>query len=62
MPGNQLQPNEGQAITDQIRRYQQTISSINYAIVITRLDIAKAAASLAEFLFNPLEYHQKIAN
>jgi hypothetical protein len=22
MPGNQLQPNEGQAITDQIRRYQ----------------------------------------
>jgi hypothetical protein len=62
IPGNQLQPNKGKATADEIYRYQQTIGSINYPAEITRPDIAKAAASLAEFLFNPSEYHQKVAN
>jgi hypothetical protein len=62
MPGNQLQPNEGQATEDQIHRYQQTTGSINYIAVGTRPDIAHPVAKLSEFLFNPSENHQKVAN
>jgi H2-forming N5,N10-methylenetetrahydromethanopterin dehydrogenase-like enzyme len=61
MPGNLLQPNIEQATTDQINQYQQIVSSINYIVIIIRLDIAKAIAKLVEFLFNPLEYYYKVA-
>ena len=42
--------------------YQQRVEFINYAAVITRLDVAQAAFKLSEFLINPLAKHLYAAN
>ncbi|KJZ69437.1 hypothetical protein HIM_11166 [Hirsutella minnesotensis 3608] len=56
-PTNDLQPRNGQANSDLVHRYQQKVGSVNYIAVITRPDIAKATAKLAEFLLNPSDRH-----
>ncbi|KAJ3454408.1 hypothetical protein MRS44_018302 [Fusarium solani] len=61
-PTGRLQPNPGQATRDQVHLYQQTVGSINYAAVMTRLDIAHPVAKLAESLLNPSDRHQQAAN
>jgi hypothetical protein len=45
-----------------IYSYQQLIGSLNYAAVITRADVARAASKLAEFLQNPAPQHIKAAH
>jgi hypothetical protein len=62
IPTNDLQLNSDTASRDQVNYYQQKIGSINYIATITRPDIAKAASKLAEFLLNPSDQHQQIAN
>ncbi len=42
--------------------FQQRVSSLNFAAVISRLDIAFATAKLAQFLKNPNPDHVMIAN
>src|SRR2546427_6249465 len=46
-----------QASDDSTYLYQRKVGSISYAAVITRPDIARAAARLAEFLKNRSEEH-----
>ena len=41
--------------------YQQLISSINFAAVVTHPDIAYAASMLSKHLINPLEHHMELA-
>lgn len=53
---------EGSASPDQIQLYQGKIGSINYPAVITRPDVARPAARLAEFLLNPGPEHQEAAD
>jgi hypothetical protein len=56
-----LCPYEGTATADQIHLYQRKVGSINYAAVITRPDISRAAGKLAEFMLNPgPEHHQAV--
>jgi hypothetical protein len=45
-----------------IYSYQQLIGSLNYAAVITRPDVSRAASKLAEFLQNPAPQHIKAAH
>ncbi|PHH87415.1 hypothetical protein CDD83_8907 [Cordyceps sp. RAO-2017] len=61
-PTNDLQPRGDQASPDLVHRYQQKVGSINYVAVITRPDIAKATAKLAEFLQNPSERHNQLVD
>lgn len=42
--------------------YQQLVGSLNYAAVITRADVARAASKLAEFLQSPALQHIKAAH
>jgi hypothetical protein len=62
LPANNLQKNPYQARQDQVILFQQKVGSINYIAVISRPDIAKAAARLAEHLLNPTEDHHRIAD
>ena len=62
-PTNDLQPREGDNATpDQTHRYQQKVGFINYISVITRPDVAKPIAKLAEFLLNPSDQHNYLAD
>ncbi|RMZ79296.1 hypothetical protein DV736_g6685, partial [Chaetothyriales sp. CBS 134916] len=45
-----------------VHLYQRKIGSIMYAAVITRPDVAQAAAKLARFLTNPSSAHMEAAN
>jgi hypothetical protein len=51
-----------EATTQQILAYQQRVSSLNFAAVITRLDIAHATLKLASFLRNPTAEHLAAAD
>ena len=59
-PTNELQPREDQAPEDLVRRYQQKVGSNTYVAVITRPDIAKPIAKLAEFMLNPSDKHHQL--
>ena len=50
------------ALYNSIYNYQRKISSLMYAIVITRLDIAFAVLRLAWFITNLRVEHYKVAN
>lgn len=62
LPTNNLAPRSSKATEEEILLFQQKVGSINYIAVITRPDVAKAAAKLAEHLLNPSDFHQEIAN
>ena len=48
------------ASAQDILRFQQKVGSINFAAVITRLDIAHATSRLSEHLTNPTPQHLKL--
>lgn len=62
LPVKALQKNTGQATAQEIYAYQQRVGSINFAAVITRLDVAHAASKLSEHLTNPSSRHLELAN
>ena len=49
--------NPGQASKEEIKEYQEMVGSIMYVAVMTRPDVARAAAQLARFLTNPAPAH-----
>lgn len=51
-----------QATPAEVNFYQRKVGSINYATTVTRVDAAKVASKLAEFLLNPADSHQKAAD
>jgi hypothetical protein len=51
----ELLPNTEQATTQEIYLYQRKIRSLLYATTITRLDAARVANKLSEFLFLALD-------
>ncbi|KAL3955856.1 hypothetical protein ACCO45_009875 [Purpureocillium lilacinum] len=53
---------DGQASKDEVKAYQERVGSLTYAAVMTRPDIARAAAQLARFLTNPSPEHLAAAN
>ena len=62
LPFEELTKSTTTASPQKIHAYQQQIGSINFAAVITRLDIAHAASKLSEFLTNPSKFHLNCAN
>jgi hypothetical protein len=50
------------ATSQQISAYQQRVEFINFAAIITRLDVTQAASKLSEFLFNSSKFHMKSVN
>ena len=52
---------EGISLLQQIYLYQQLINSINFAAVVTCLDIAYITSMLSKHLINPLEHHMELA-
>ncbi|KAM4061690.1 reverse transcriptase (RNA-dependent DNA polymerase) [Hirsutella rhossiliensis] len=52
----------GQATKEEIKAYQERVGSLMYIAVMTRPDIARAAAQLARFLTNPSPEHLEAAN
>ena len=60
--GKELTKLSAQATPQEIYAYQQRISSINFAAVITRPDIAHAAFKLSEYLINLSLHHLDCAN
>ena len=62
MATEDLQPSASQATPEQIYTYQQRVSSINFAVIITQPDIARAASKLAQFLTNPSNKHLQAVN
>ena len=57
-----LVKSENETIFQQIHVYQQRIKSINFAVVIIRLDIAFATSKLFEFLINSSTIHMKLVD
>lgn len=57
MINDQFNKHGGQATPQEIQAYQQRVGSINFAAVITRLDVSFAASKLSEFLINPSNFH-----
>ncbi len=55
-------PHQGQASDQDIYRYQRRIGSIMYATTIIRPDTARVSNKLSEYLLNPSEVHQVVAN
>jgi hypothetical protein len=55
-------PADQKATAQQILAYQQRVGSLNFAAVVTRPDIAKAASKLSEFLQNPSPAHSSAAD
>ncbi|KAJ3455235.1 hypothetical protein MRS44_013835 [Fusarium solani] len=53
---------DGQASKEEIKAYQERVGSLMYIAVMTRPDIAHAAAQLARFLTNPSTEHLAAAN
>lgn len=62
MRREELTPNEDRASLSSIRSYQRKIGSILYAAVITRPDVAFAAARLSRFNANPGPEHHVAAD
>lgn len=62
MRREELLPYEDRSSLSSIRRYQRKIGSILYAAVITRPDVAFAAARLARFNANPGPEHHAAAD
>ena len=62
MSKNELFSYNNVALSFQINLYQQKISFLMYATVITHPDIAFAVSQLAHFLMNPGPLHQAAAN
>jgi hypothetical protein len=68
-PGTPLQTEElhpssedQKATAQQILAYQQRVGSLNFAAVVTRPDIARAASKLSEYLQNPSPTHLSAAD
>ena len=61
MPPKELVKYEGTATPESIHLYQRKVGSAQYAIVITRPDVAYTASKLAEFLTNPSPRHHAVA-
>ncbi|PHH84421.1 hypothetical protein CDD83_1965 [Cordyceps sp. RAO-2017] len=57
-----LVKHNGQATKEEIKAYQERVGSLMYIAVMTRPDIAQAAAQLARFLTNPSPEHLAAAN
>ena len=55
-------PHDAQATASQIMAYQQRVGSLIYPAVVTRPDIAYAAAKLSQFNTNPSPDHLREAN
>lgn len=53
-----LQAYEGQATPQEIHGYQQKVGSVQYGTTITRVDAAKVASVLSQFMTNPGPKHQ----
>jgi hypothetical protein len=62
MATEELQPNQGQASSQEIYFYQRKIGSILYTTTICRPDAARATNRLSEYLLNPSQDHQNVAN
>lgn len=62
LPVEELSRNTGIASKEEVLHYQQKVGSINFAAVITRADIALAAAKLSEHLTNPSHRHLEMVN
>ena len=57
-----LPPNQQQATAQEIHGYQSRVGSLLFAAIITRLDIARTASKLSEYLKNPSADHLAAAN
>lgn len=57
LPGIPLQKYEGQATKEQVKGYQERVSSILYTAIMIRADLAYAAAQLSLYLTNPGPEH-----
>ena len=53
---------DGQASKEEIKDFQERVGSLMYIAVMTRPDIARAAAQLARFLTNPSPEHRAAAD
>ncbi|KAJ6437605.1 reverse transcriptase family protein [Purpureocillium lavendulum] len=53
---------DGQASKNEIKAYQERVGSLMYVAVMTRPDVARAAAQLARFLTNPSPEHLAAAD
>src|SRR5436853_3289796 len=62
LPSTKLVLYKGTTIAQEIYAYQQRIRSMNFNIIITRLDISKTMSKLLEFLQNPSLIHYVVAN
>ena len=62
MDTKELQPYKEKASPEAIHLYQQKVSSILYAAIITRPDAAKTASKLSEFMQNPSPRHHAAAD
>jgi hypothetical protein len=57
LPIRELNKHERQAQPSRIKRYQEKVGSVLYAAIMTRPDVAYAAALLSQFLTNPGPEH-----
>src|SRR5436190_16217915 len=62
LPSTKLVLYKGTTIAQEIYAYQQRIRSMNFNVIITRLDISKTMSKLLEFLQNPSPTHLVVAN
>ena len=62
LPTAPLSKFEGQAEPRSIKLYQEKVGSILYAAIMTRPDVARAAAELSKYLTNPSPRHHEAAD
>lgn len=62
LPTGNLEPATDTARPDFIKGYQMKVGSIGHAAVLARPDVAKAYATLSQFLKNPSQVHMEAAN
>ena len=62
LPLEPLVKYDGKASPESIHSFQRKVGHMQYAAVITRADIARAASKLAEFLTNPSPTHHAAAD
>jgi transposase InsO family protein len=61
-PTQELENHDGQATASSIKVFQEKVGSILYAAIMTRPDVARAAAELSKHLRNPSSSHQAVAD
>ena len=61
LPTETIYRHEGTSLLQQMHLYQQLINSINFAAIVTCLDITYATSMLLKHLINLLECHMELA-